>query len=182
MIIKTFQNFKLLLEKDSTVYEYGCILINLDIPNWEELLGKITKDDVYEHGSERYGLEEEPHCTILYGIHGDVTDEEVKQLFSKVKKSDIQIEMKGIDCFYNPQYDVLKINVESPKLTELNELAKTLPHTSNFPDYKPHITIAYLNRGKGRNYIKPTFDIKSYNIRNIIYSKPNGEKIDIPLV
>lgn len=182
MIIKTFENFKLFLEKDSTVYEYGCILLDLDIPNWkEDFLSQILEEDVYEYNSERYGLETEPHCTILYGLHKDITDDQVQELFIGVKKSDIDIKINGMDCFYNPQYDVLKLNVESKQLVELNELAKTLPHTSNFPDYKPHITIAYLKRGTGRKYVKPTFEMVVNSIKSITYSKSDGSQIKIPI-
>ena len=31
---------------------------------------------------------------------------------------------------------------------------KELPNTSKFPEYHPHITIAYVKSGKGKNYVK----------------------------
>lgn len=183
MIIKSFENFKIFLEKDSTIYEYGCLLLNLDIPFWEKLLSKIDPSDLYQPQSERYGLEYEPHCTILYGIHSDVSDEDVVEKFRKLKKQDFDLVIKGIDCFYNKDYDVLKLNVESMKLRELNEIAKSLPHTSNFSEYKPHITLGYLLKGRGVSYINTNVTVPIVDsLEKIVYSKPDGNKIDIPLI
>ena len=183
MKIRNFKNFVLFLEKDSKIYEYGCLMVYLKIPEWDRIISVIDNDDLYETDNDRYGKETEPHCTILYGIHSDVSDDKIFKMFSNLKKSDFDIEIDGIDCFYNKEYDVLKLNVKSNKLNELNDLTKSLPHTSAYPDYKPHITLAYLTKGKGSDYINPTFNINFDNtIEKIVYSKPNGEKIDIPLV
>jgi 2'-5' RNA ligase len=95
----------------------------------------------------------------------------------------MDIILEGKDCFFNKDYDVLKINVKSEKLKELNELTKSnLNYTSQYNDYKPHLTLAYLKKGKGLDYINPTFTMTIDSINKIVYSKPNGEKIDIPLL
>lgn len=182
MIIKTFEKFILFLEKDSKMYEYGCLMVYLNLPYWDQFLSKIQPGDLYQTDNDRYGLETEPHCTILYGIHSDVNDEDVFKLFDGIKKSDFDLSIDGIDCFYNKDYDVLKMNVKSEKLNELNSLAKSLPHTSHFQDYKPHLTLAYLQKGEGRKYIDPTFMMEINSIDKIVYSKPSGEKIDITLL
>lgn len=182
MIIKDFNKFKLFLEKDSKMYEFGCLMVYLSVPNWHKLISKINPTHLYSPDNERYGLESEPHCTILYGIHSDVSDDEVISMFSNLNKNDFDIEVDGIDCFHNKDYDVLKLNVKSQALNHLNTIAKELPHTSDYPDYKPHITICYLNKNFGRLYVDPTFNIFIDTIDKIVYSKPNGQKIDIPLL
>ena len=78
--------------------------------------------------------------------------------------------------------NVLKMNVKSEKLNELNKLATRLPHTSTYPDYKPHLTIAYLTKGNGNKFVNSNFNLKIDTIDKIVYSKTNGEKIDIPLL
>jgi len=191
LILKSYKEFMSILEyKSGSMYEYGCLMIYLDIPNWKDFLeteilkGKIISDgDLYEPKNERYGIETDPHITILYGIHKDVSDDEVLKMFSNIKKSDFDIFVDGIDCFYtNKDYDVLKMNVKSNKLNELNKLASQLPHTSAYPDYKPHLTIGYFLKGKSNEYVDLNFDMKIDTIDKIVYSKSNGEKIDIPLV
>lgn len=185
MIIKKFEKFRLFLEKDSSMYEYGCLMIYLNIPNWGDFISSIKKEDLFESDNDRYGLETEPHCTILYGIHTDVSDEEVISMFDNLtkdgfKKSDIDIKLEGKDCFFNKDYDVLKINVISEKLNKLNSLAKSsLEFTSLHNEYKPHLTLAYLQKGRGLNYVDPTFTSTIDSIDKIVYSKPNGEKINI---
>ena len=170
------------MEKDSKLYEYGCLMVYLKIPYWNDLLSKINSDDLFKDDTDRYGLETEPHCTILYGIHSDVSDEDILSNFSNLKKSQFDIEINGVDCFYNKDYDVLKLNVKSNMLNQLNDSAKSLPYTNTYPDYKPHITIAYLKKGKGNLYVSTTFKSNLDNfIDKIVYSKPNGEKIDIIL-
>ena len=100
----------------------------------------------------------------------------VIDLFSNVKKSDFDITVNGIDCFFNKDYDVLKMDVRSNKLNELNELCKTLPHTSTYPDYKPHITIAYLLKGNGSKYMNPTFQMKMNNIDKLKKEIPASDR------
>lgn len=183
MIIKKFGKFKLFLEKDSTMYEYGCLMIYLNIPEWSTTINEISKEDLFESDNDRYGLEIEPHCTILYGIEPDVEDDVVLNLFSHINRDEIDIVLEGKDCFFNKDYDVLKVNVKSEKLNQLNQLAKSnLKHTTQYYDYKPHLTLAYLKKGKGLNYINPTFTMSIDSIDKIVYSKPDGTKIDIPLL
>jgi hypothetical protein len=54
-----------------------------------------------------------------------------------------------------------------------------LPHTTDYPDYHPHSTIAYLKKGKGEKY---TDKLKGaeyiVNPSKIVYSKPDGNKIE----
>ena len=69
------------------------------------------------------------------------------------------------------------------KLRELNEIAKSLPHTSNFSEYKPHITLGYLLKGRGVSYINTNVTVPIVDsLEKIVYSKPDGNKIDIPLI
>jgi len=180
--VKTFHEFRMISEdKSGTNYEYGCLMLYVDIPNWENFTKEIEKIDLYRPENERYGLEKDPHITILYGIHKDVDDDQVISMFSDLTKNDFDIFVNGIDCFHNDEFDVLKLNLESSELIKLNKLARLLNHTNNFPTYDPHLTIAYLNKGMGNKYSDTTFHTKINNINKIVYSKTNGEKIFIPI-
>jgi 2'-5' RNA ligase len=167
--------------KSGTMYEYGCLMLYVSIPNWSELTKDINLEDLFQPDNERYGIETEPHITILYGIHSDVPDDRVFNLFEDIDKSDFDIEVTSKNCFFNKDYDVLKLDITSKKLNQLNELGKTLPHTDTYPTYKPHMTIAYLKKGEGSKYVDETYSLKINKIDKIVYSKPNGEKIDILL-
>ena len=178
-MIRTYQQF--LESKSGKLYRYGCVMVYLDIPNWENIVSHIDQEDLYKPEVKRFGLETDPHVTILYGLHSDVNDEDVINVFKDISSNDIVLNVDGIGIFENPEFDVIKMNVKSDTLNILNEELKKLPHTSDYPDYKPHITIAYLLPGTGKKYIESDYKYTFNQVKKIIYSKANGEKIEISI-
>ena len=158
-------------------YKYGCVMVEIPVSNWDEITSSINTEDVYEEpGDDTHGIQQNPHLTILYGLHEEVTDEMVKSIFDNFN-SDINIEVDGIDIFENEKYDVVKFNVRSDgSLLELHNKLSEFPNSNQFPDYKPHITIAYVNKGTGKKYVKPDYKYEVKNVTNIVYSKPDGTK------
>jgi hypothetical protein len=141
-------------EKVPERIEYGCLMLFLDVPIWSKITSIIDKNDIYD--KEGYGIENEPHTTILYGFHDEVTAEDVFELYkAKMPLKPIEIGIKGISVFKNPEFDVVKFDVDSEILKKANGIMKELPNTSKFPDYHAHITIAYVNKGEGDKYVKP---------------------------
>jgi len=47
------------------------------------------------------------------------------------------------------------------------------PHTTDYPDYHPHMTIAYVKKGMGKKYAE---DLKDFSITpdKFVYSKIDG--------
>jgi 2'-5' RNA ligase len=178
-MIRTYQQF--LESKSGKLYRYGCVMVYLDIPNWENIVSHIDQEDLYKPEVKRFGLETDPHVTILYGLHSDVNDEDVINVFKDISSNDIVLNVDGIGIFENPEFDVIKMNVKSDTLSILNEELKKLPHTSDYPDYKPHITIAYLLPGTGKKYIESDYKYTFNQVKKIIYSKANGQKIEISI-
>ena len=106
MIIKSYIQFI----KESSGYQYGCVMVEVPVSNWDEITSYINPEDVYTGGDDTHGIQENPHVTILYGLHKEVTPEMVKSVFEGFTK-DINIEVNGIDIFENNDYDVVKFNV-----------------------------------------------------------------------
>jgi hypothetical protein len=54
-------------------------------------------------------------------------------------------------------------------------------YTSNYPDYKPHSTIAYLLPGKGTHYTKLKTELvgKEFTSNRFIFSNKFGDKVYI---
>ena len=52
------------------------------------------------------------------------------------------------------------------------------PHTTDFPEYHAHSTIAYLKSGKGKQYIE-NFSNRSFEVfpTRFVYSKSDGQRI-----
>lgn len=111
----------------------------------------IPDEDLGEDGRET-----DPHITLLYGLH-DSDPAKVKKLLSRIKRP-IQFKLGKVSLFpgedAGKDYDVVKVEVHSPDLHQLNKLLKTLPHTDNWPEYKPHATIGYVKKGLGTKYQK----------------------------
>ena len=64
--------------KESTGYDYGCVMVEVPVTNWNEIISTINKDDLYEVEGENYGISKNPHLTLLYGTAEDVSTEDVK--------------------------------------------------------------------------------------------------------
>jgi|694.fasta_scaffold114311_3 2'-5' RNA ligase/DNA polymerase III epsilon subunit-like protein len=174
MIIKSYIQFI----KESSGYEYGCVMVEVPVSNWDEITSYINPEDVYTGGDDAHGIQENPHVTILYGLHEGVTEEDVKSVFEGFTGS-INIEVDGIGVFENKDYDVVKFNVNPDgALQDLHDKLSEFPNSNSFPDYKPHITIAYVNKGTGKKYVKPEYKYEVKNVDNITYSMPSGEKVN----
>lgn len=165
-------------------YDYGCVMLYCDFP------GQIIKlqDTINPSDLQDPGIEYEPHCTLLYGLHDGVTLDQITNVVNKFKFTDLKAYEPSL--FENPEFDVFKYDVGYPTrggafLHYCNSLLSELPNTQTYPDYHPHMTIAYLQPGKGKQYVeyfkkhgasefmtKPT---------HIVYSEANGKKTQINL-
>lgn len=169
-------------EKKKEVYEYGCAMLYFDFPQLSEIIKLIEPEDLYtEENSRSYGIENEPHVTLLYGLHAGVKDVDVFETISKHNIEDMIV--YNASSFNNEKFDVLKFDIRYPVkggafLHNINQDLCKLPHTTDYPDYHPHSTIAYLKKGTASKYISILKD-KEYSIKpkNIVYSKPDGTKI-----
>jgi len=171
-----FESKVFLVEKKST-YKFGCVMLDLSFPNVSKIHDKIKKEDLYtEKDNDKYGIEKECHITLLYGLHKKVTDEDVENIIDKYKLP-AKVKILDVSLFENEKFDVLKFNVSCRLLHSINKKLKTLPFTSEYPDYKPHLTIAYIKKGKGKDYVK-LFKEKEFELKpeKISFSKPDGKK------
>lgn len=176
--IKLFEEF---MNEKKTTYDYGCAMLYFEFPEMTELHKQINKDDVFvDPKDSTFGLETEPHCTLLYGLHDDVTVETVTEI---IKKSSFgKCTISGASLFENDKFDVLKYDVDGSGLHDCNAELSKLPHTTDYPDYHPHMTVAYLKNGMGKKYMEKLDNTeKELKPKYIVYSHPNGKKTKIDL-
>jgi 2'-5' RNA ligase len=172
---------QIILEKKEDTYEYGCAMLYFNFPEINKIHDVINVDDLYEEEGDRtYGLENEPHTTLLFGLHQEVTLKEIKEILNKFTFETCLI--NNVSLFENEKYDVLKFDVKGKNLHNCNNLLKNLPHTNNFPNYHPHLTIGYLKPGIGKKY---TNMLKEYEFelqpQYAVYSSPDGTKTKIKI-
>ena len=181
-MIKRFTEYinSILLEKTGDAYEYGCSMVYFNFPQAHELHAMIKPEDLYtEEGDRSFGIEDEPHTTLLFGLHSkEIPDEEVMQISTSLPIG--QLTLKNASLFKNEgkPYEVLKFDVENAALYDINKKLTELPHTTDFPDYHPHCTIAYIKNGMGDKYVDQLRD-KTFSVTpfEIVYSKPDGSKV-----
>lgn len=156
-------------------YDYGCVMVNGWPDGWNSVLSTIDRDDVYS-SEEHMGLSVDPHITVLYGLHEEVHPDLVGRICSAIREP-IEVKVSGVSIFDNePDYDVLKYDVESKRLRSLNKVFSSFPHTNKHGEYDPHLTVGYLKRGRGEDYISKLQDkIGSRITFDCIRFQPPGE-------
>lgn len=147
----------------------------------QEFVASLPEADVYTDPADpTVGRETDSHVTALYGI--DSADPAqaaaviagTPSIFATLGKTSI---------FENEQYDVLKVDVDSPDLHALNaKLRAGTEHTSTFPDDQPHLTLAYLKKGAGKKYVGRTdFEGHTLKFDEVEFSSKDGTVYGIPL-
>jgi len=171
------KEFKKLNEKtEDQSYSSGCLMGYFDTAFKNP---KIDKKDIYDNDENEYGLEIEPHVTVLYGLKDDEIDEdEIVKLFSMIECPEVAT--SKISLFKNDKYDVVKWDIESQELAILNKMVTSMfPYKSDFPDYHAHVTISYCLPGTGSTYEQDLKKPISKKIDYWVYSKADGKKIKI---
>jgi hypothetical protein len=140
---------KTLLETEGP-HDYSCVLINLPEELGEQIMAwgkvQVNDSDIYVDDEGGMGRETEPHVTVLYGLYDREPSDALMEVFERTAKFDIKL--GPCSLFRNEGYDVLKISVTSPQLHALNQnVCAVAPYENKYPDYKPHITIAYVKPG-----------------------------------
>jgi len=162
------------------VHDYGCLMLQLNVPYWNSILGIIKEEDLYtQAGDSSYGLEDEPHVTVLYGFIEGTNTTKMRRILEKLSNP-IEVKLTEINLFENDKFDVVKFNVDSPSLHKLHEYFKNnFPNEEKFKDYSPHATIAYVNKGEGKKYVKKLKEPIILNSNIFKYSSQDGSELFI---
>lgn len=165
------------INEDSRNTKKGCLMLKMQIKNWNDVLSFIDSNDIFDDEEHSYGLEKEPHITVLYGVSNTVSHNEVKEFIESNVTTPITGKLTSISMFEN-EYDVLKFTVDSEDLHKLNKLmTDSFPYENDYPDYIPHMTIAYLKKGTGKKYTKNIKPIE-FKSKSFVYSIGFDDKIE----
>ncbi len=151
------------------------------IPERELYIEQDPEGETIHGKGWKYGVEDDPHITVLWGIHTkDVR--KIQNILSEQRGGIVRLSKTGM--FECDNYDVLKINIISPALHRLNSiLRENVQHTTTHPDYKPHVTLAYLKCGNGYRYKdQKSFINLSFEFDKVIFEDYNDEKTTIELL
>jgi hypothetical protein len=100
--LMTFSQF--ILEKSGDTYDSGCVMLYFDFPEINKIHDAIKPDDLYkEEGDRSYGIEDEPHCTLLYGLKQGVSLHDVTDIVNRFKFGECKIHNASL---FENAYDV----------------------------------------------------------------------------
>ena len=155
--------------------KFGCVMLYFNAPALEIIQESINEDDIHENG-----LENDPHITLLYGLHDTVSLEEVEEIINNYTFG--YTFFSDLSLFECEEYDVLKFNpFPTYKFRRINEELRTLPNTVTFDEYIPHMTVAYLKKGRGKKYtdIQVLFEVKPKYVMYSLSDSITQFKIEI---
>lgn len=141
----------------------------------QQMVDWIDDKDLAEDGKET-----EFHVTAKYGLHTDdsLDVEKVVAGFGPVSAK-----LGKVSIFENDDkdFDVVKIDVDSPDLHRLNKLlSESLEVTDTFPDYHPHLTLAYVKKGEGAKYVGMD-DVDGYELNWDVLLFSNKDRMKFPI-
>ena len=158
--------------KKFEAYSYGCLMAVLPDEVAKKVMGfanLIPDEDIFDDEDGEKGREDTPHITIKYGIHTS----DAKEIRDLLDGQMVQRATLGpVTCFHNDEYVVLKIDVNSEDLHALNALVSDgLECTDSFPEYHPHVTIAYLRHREDDPYWYEKYFCDVFNGDECVFEK-----------
>jgi ribosomal protein S18 acetylase RimI-like enzyme len=172
-------------EKPKTENQFSFSSTQVNLPDNEaKEITRFARSFIAQADLAEDGFEENPHITVKYGLHtNDAND--VKGIFAD--QGPITATLGTTKVFYGKEndkpYDVVIVEVTSPDLHKLNKhIAKNTDVTDTFPDYKPHLTLAYVKAGLGDKYANNTeFEGRSITFDSVEFSPKEGQSVEFAL-
>jgi poly(A) polymerase len=169
-------------DRSNKTVEYGCLMAYIcqeDTDKLNELNDLLIPEDILYKKDGEFGREGECHVTCKYGFTKDLTKEDIIKLTSDLNI--FEISLKSISTFKNAEegFDVVKFDVDSDIINELNKKACEFPNEDSHPNFHAHLTLGYVNPGTFKKE-KKNLNIK-VKIDEIVYSPIEGEKIHLKL-
>lgn len=164
--------------------EYGAIMALVPHDIAQEIVEfgvrNIKDSDVFsDKNNPRLGRELEPHVTVKYGLLED-SPKTVRRFFNDSKP--FKAKLGKVRHFEPPEmeFDVVTIEVISEDLEHMNK--KVTEHFKCAKglvsdEYHPHITLSYVKRGKGKDYVgSDEFEGKEIILDTLIISPRKGNR------
>ena len=168
------------MKHKNTNREYAFLMVDYETPSIiKDLQKKIPSRELYtEEDDEDYGLEKQSHVTLVPCLDNDIDIDKLKSYLKPIDEYDIVL--TDISKFECEEFDVLKCAVKSKALKDTNkEIVDKFETHSEYKDYNPHMTIAYMKKGTADKYLKKILDklilLKAKNF-NFSYFDGNKDK------
>jgi len=166
--------------------EYSSTQINLP----EGLAERVrdVADLIPEADLAAQGRETEPHVTLQYGLHDEAPDAVREALAGH---GPVDLTLGRFDHFPDTGHgDVVYLGLETADRAKLMPLRGAIAQSGEvsdtFPDYRPHISLAYVKPGTGEEiarYLNEHHSLagQTFTGEAVEFSSATGEKTTIPL-
>lgn len=165
------------LLRESKKRDYSCLMIPVPVALSKKLM-KWSNSNIPDPYFSYEG-DDEPRCkdfhiTVIFGLHTNDMSE-IENL-SPIESFDVKLGKMSI--FDGGNYQVLKIEVNSPELVKLHNLLKdNLENTQTHKTYSPHLTLGYLKQGKSDEFVGcKDFDGESFTVHKYAFSGKDGDE------
>ena len=158
-----------------------CSKLSYDFSSVQCGLPNDIAEEIYQWGKKNIpdemlaedGREDRIHVTVKYGIH---TIDSTPVLEMMRNYGPIKAHLGKISLFDSDDCDVVKIEVESDGLCELNKLiSDNFDVTDTHPVYIPHITLCYVEKGFGSLFNGcEDFNGRDIEFKTITFSSHNN--------
>ena len=166
------------MKHKNTNREYAFLMVDYETPSIiKDLQKKIPSRELYtEENNEDYGLEKQSHVTLVPCLDNDIDIDKMKSYLKPINEYDIVL--TDISKFECEKFDVLKCAVKSKALKDTNkEIVDKFETHSEYKDYNPHMTIAYMKKGMADKYLKKILDkLILLKAKNFNFSYFDGDK------
>lgn len=166
------------MKHKNTNREYAFLMVDYETPSIiKDLQKKIPSRELYtEEDNEDYGLEKQSHVTLVPCLDNDIDIDKLKSYLKPINEYDIVL--TDISKFECEEFDVLKCAVKSKALKDTNkEIVDKFETHSEYKDYNPHMTIAYMKKGMADKYLKKILDkLILLKAKNFHFSYFDGNK------
>lgn len=134
----------------------GCVM--LSVPMMEQVVSRMYDNlerILISHGYRRdedFEFDKYIHITVAFGINIQTDINLIKEM---VGNRPSYFQLTELSLFENDNFDIIKFDVMSSDLRILNHIIKSkMEVKSTFYNYHPHLTVAYVPKGMGRELIE----------------------------
>lgn len=135
-----------------TVSALGCVMLDVDGPPISRLL-PTSWTYTSTHPDRRWisGAQDDGHVTLLYGLleNAHTIREDVQEVLEGWQAGPITTDRVGVfpSPFDDEPYSCIVAHLAlSDSLRDAHARLSLLPHIDTHPEYKPHVTLAYVRR------------------------------------
>lgn len=131
------------------VAKLGCVMLDVEMPDFSHVIP--SEYEYYSPSEDNWwvtGTQKQGHVTLLYGLIPRLVNRDAVDEVLKDWNWNHHVVGHDIEAFPSPfpsePYSCIVARVDNPFLADAHARLSLLPHINTYPEFKPHVTIAYV--------------------------------------